>query len=129
VNDVLPVVVGVVLIAAAAVFALLPFARQHQAEADIPDSAMARERALLYRQVLELDFDRQLGKLSEHDYRELSSSLLARAGDLLRAERGALGEMDDEIEREIAAARAAFAAARRPRTRTRRSKRTAEPVS
>jgi hypothetical protein len=66
----------------------------------------------LYQQVLELDFDRQLGKLSDEDYDKLSAELLAEAGQALREERGAIGEIDEEIEHEIAAARAAFAAAR-----------------
>ena len=104
-----------------ALLALLVLALPVAAE---PEST---DRGQLYRQVLELDFDRQLGKLSEDDYQQLSAGLLARAGELLRQERGTLGELDEEIEREIAAARAAFAAARRSRPR-RSKKRTAEPV-
>jgi len=37
---------------------------------------------------------------------------MAEAGQALRDEQGSIGELDEEIEREIAAARAAFAAAR-----------------
>jgi hypothetical protein len=128
-SDVLPTLLGIALVAAAAAFALLPFVRG----ASEPNAAVAAaepestDRGQIYRQVLELDFDRQLGKLSEDDYRQLSAGLLARAGELLREERGTLGELDEEIEREIAAARAAFAAARRSRPR-RAKKRTAEPV-
>lgn len=125
-TDVLPTVLGIVLIASAAVFALLPFVRGTRPAPETSDPTSARDRALLYRQVLELEFDHQVGKLSDADFRQLSSNLLARAADLLREEQGSLGEIDAEIEREIAAARAAFAAAKRGR---RRSRRTAEPVS
>jgi hypothetical protein len=135
-GDVLPTILGLLLVATAAVFALLPFVRGSQASSDSTSepllASLATDRGQLYRQVLELEFDYQVGKLSEADYRELSSSLLAQAGELLRVERGSLSELDEEIEREIAAARAAFAAARGVRaarkTRSRRSKKTAEPV-
>jgi hypothetical protein len=80
-------------------------------ESDAPD------RFALYQQVLELDFDRQLGKLSDEDYDKLSAELLAEAGEALREERGTIGEIDAEIEHEIAAARAAFAAARQDGTK------------
>jgi len=73
----------------------------------------ATDRSTIYRQVLELEFDYQVGKLSVEDYHQLATDLLAQAGELIREERGGLlGELDDEIEREIAAARAAFTAAR-----------------
>ena len=109
-GDVLPTVLGIALVAAAAAFALLPFVRGGPSE----DSAEleSADRFRLYRQVLEMEFDLQLGKLSAEDYARLSSELLAQAGQELRAEHGGLGELDAEIEREIAAARAAFAAAR-----------------
>jgi hypothetical protein len=113
-GDLLPVVLGIALVAAAAAFALLPLARNGEAAqngllADAPQT----DRTGLYRQVLELEFDHQLGKLSTSDYEQLSAQLLAEAGQALREERGSLGAIDEEIEREIAAARAAFAAARR----------------
>jgi hypothetical protein len=128
-TDALPALVGVVLVAAAAAYALLPFIRGARVAADTPQTSLSVDRARLYRQVLELEFDHQVGKLSDEDFGELSSTLLAQASGLLREERGSLGELDEEIEREIAAARAAFAAARRPRASRRRSKRTPETVS
>jgi hypothetical protein len=122
-GDVLPTFLGIALVAAAAAFALLPFVRGGQPEA-MPETGSA-DRFRLYRQVLEMEFDLQLGKLSAEDYARLSSELLAQAGQELRAEQGILGELDAEIEREIAAARAAFAAARG----SNRAKRTAGRVS
>jgi hypothetical protein len=104
--------VGIVLVAAAAAFVLLPFARGAHLEQTTFSQNPADDRLGLYRQVLELEFDYQLGKLSRVDYEQLSAALLAQAGHALRAERGKLGAIDEEIEREIAVARAAFAAAR-----------------
>jgi cytochrome c-type biogenesis protein CcmI len=111
-GDVLPTVFGIVLVAAAAAFVLLPFARASHVQASpVPDCAPT-DRFFLYRQVLEMEFDHQLGKLSTEDYQHLSHELLAEAGQALRQERGSIVELDAEIEAEIAAARAAFAAAR-----------------
>jgi cytochrome c-type biogenesis protein CcmI len=110
-NDVLPTVLGIVLVAAAAVFVLLPFGRAARVDV-VPSESSASDRLALYRQVLELELDLQLEKLSAEDYSQQSSELLARAGQSLREESGHMSEVDAEIEREIAAARAAFAAAR-----------------
>ena len=111
-GDLLPSILGIVLVAAAAAFALLPFTRGAHLESVAPADSSTTDRFGLYRQVLELEFDRDLGKLSQADFEQLSAQLLAEAGDSLRDERGAMSEVDQEIEREIAAARAAFAAAR-----------------
>lgn len=112
-GEVLPAIVGIALVAAAAAFVLLPLARGAHFENAVLTVGQTADRHALYRQVLELEFDRDMGKLSEEDYNQLSAALLAEAGEALREERGALGVVDEEIEREIAAARAAFAAARR----------------
>lgn len=113
--DVLPTVLGIALVAAAAAFALIPFARPSSADDDALAMAgpTADNRQAVYRQLLELEFDRDLGKLSDEDFAIVSSELLSQAGASLRRERGTLVEVDAEIEREIRAARAAFSAARR----------------
>jgi hypothetical protein len=112
-SDVLPTILGLMLVAAAAAFALLPFVRGARAETLASDSGVeGQRRFVLYRQVLELEFDHQLGKLSADDYTQQSAELMAEAGQAMRDERGSIGEIDEEIEGEIAAARAAFAAAR-----------------
>lgn len=108
----MPSILGIALVAAAAAFVLLPFARGAHLEQTTVSQNPAADRYGLYHQVLELEFDYQLGKLSRADYEQLSAELLAQAGEALRAEQGSLGAIDEEIEREIAAARAAFAAAR-----------------
>ena len=111
--DLLPSILGIVLVAAAAAFVLLPFARGAHVESTLASDNPTADRFRLYQRVLELEFDRDVGKLSVADYEQLSAQLLAQAGAALRDERGTLGAVDEEIEREIAAARAAFAAARR----------------
>jgi hypothetical protein len=110
-GDVLPSILGIILVAGGALFALVPFLRGARDDAP-PSEPVLPDRFVLYRQVLELEFDHQLGKLSDEDLAAQSHELLAEAGQALRDERGSIGEIDDEIEREIAAARAAFAAAR-----------------
>jgi hypothetical protein len=110
-TDVLPTILGIVLVAAAAAFVLLPLARGATIE-PVWSEPIPADRFSLYRQVLELEFDRELGKLSAEDYAHLAGQLLAQASQALLEERGGIGELDEEIEREIAAARAAFAAAR-----------------
>jgi hypothetical protein len=112
-SEILPTILGIALVAAAAAFALLPFARAGTAEPVTSSEAEATDRLALYRQVMELEFDVQVGKLAAEDYEQLSRALLAEAGQSLKQERGSLGALDEEIEREIAAARAAFAAVRR----------------
>jgi hypothetical protein len=121
VTDALPTILGIVLVALAAGFALLPLARGSKAPGLTSDAPVGADRSLVYRQILELEFDYQLGKLSTEDFEQLSAELLGQAGQLLREEHGDLAELDDEIEREIAAARAAFSAAQH----SSRSKRTA----
>jgi hypothetical protein len=117
-GDVLPAIIGIALVAAAAAFVLLPFARGAHIERLAVSDAASVDRFGLYRQILELEFDRDMGKLSAQDFEQLSAQLLVQAGAALRQEQGTLGQVDEEIEREIAAARAAFTAARRARTET-----------
>jgi hypothetical protein len=120
-GDLLPSILGILLVAAAAVFVLFPFARGAQAERTMSADVGTPDRFGLYRQILELEFDRDMGKLSPADFDALSAELLAQAGEALREQRGTLGALDEEIEREIAAARAAFAAARQPKRKKAKS--------
>lgn len=126
-GDLLPIVVGILLVAIAAACALLPLVRGSALPAPVAtssDSPAGSERFEVYRQVLELEFDYRVGKLAQADYEQLTAELLARAGSLLRDERASapdgtgagLDDLDEEIEREIAAARTALAAGGRRRT-------------
>ena len=126
-----PVILGVLLVALAAAAALLPLLRGAPSQpvtAPATDPADA-ERFELYRQVLELEFDQQTGKLSSEDFESLTRELLGRAGQLLHARQAEVGDaevvaataasdVEAEVEREIAAARKAFARARREQRQT-----------
>jgi hypothetical protein len=47
-------------------------------------AALEQEKATTLRSIKELEFDRAMGKVSEEDFREMSSRLRARAGRLIR---------------------------------------------
>jgi hypothetical protein len=115
--DWLPTIIGIALVSAAAALALLPLVRGAPRSTFNSEPASS-ERLALYRQVMELEFDLQLGKLSAADFEQLTAELLSQASVSLREERAGLHELDEEIEREIAAARSAFAAARSARAVT-----------
>jgi hypothetical protein len=121
VNEALPIVLGVLLVSAMAAFALWPLlARRGVAAAGTLEKAPGDERFLLYRQVLDLEFDHQMGKLSKEDYDVLSTQLLARAAGLLREAHEETKELEDVLEREIAAARRALSSSRSRRLVTAR---------
>ena len=111
-SEALPLLFGIVLVATAAAYALLPLVGGTPAAETTVSSDLSAERSLLYRQVLDLEFDRRTGKLTDEDFRQLEAELLARAAGLLRADAVPGDDIEAEVEREIAAARAAFAASR-----------------
>ena len=47
-------------------------------------AALEREKLLVLRSIKELEFDKAMGKLSEHDWHEMSTRLRARATRLIR---------------------------------------------
>ncbi|HZO28694.1 MAG TPA: c-type cytochrome biogenesis protein CcmI [Chloroflexota bacterium] len=99
---------GALVVLAVLAFVVVPLVRRQQTESlppialDCPD-----ERAAIYRELLELELDQKVGKISEADFQELSDGLLARAAALISQEDSLLNS-DDAIEREIAAARASL---------------------
>jgi hypothetical protein len=103
---------GAVVVLAALAFVALPLLRPRKVgpPADVTLS-LAEQRAEVYRELLDLELDQRVGKLDEADYRAQSDVLLARAAALMSAEDSALREVDEQIEREIAAQRAALRAA------------------
>lgn len=109
----LPALLGAACAVAAAVFVLSPLARPAPVRPGQarPDD-LAAQRAAIYRQILDLEFDLRTGKLSEPDFREQSEALLARAAELLAQAEGTDEELDRRLEQEIAAARAALARSR-----------------
>lgn len=68
-------------------------------------TSLADRRLAVYREVLDLDFEHQLGKLDDSDYRMLSAACLARAASLLGEDDARDAAVDERVEREIAAMR------------------------
>ncbi|MBI4492128.1 MAG: hypothetical protein HY690_04985 [Chloroflexi bacterium] len=109
-----PAVLGLLLAALAIAFVLYPLARPGRPQpGEEPRDELALRRAAIYREVLDLEFDRKLGKLSEADYRTSSAALLQRAAALLEQAAVAEQELDARLEQEIAAARVAVDRRRR----------------
>jgi len=71
-------------------------------------AALEREKTLALRSIKELEFDRAMGKLSEEDFREMSTRLRARAARLIRqldAGSGYRAQIERELEKRLGDAR------------------------
>jgi hypothetical protein len=64
-------------------------------------AALEREKMLALRSIKELEFDRAMGKLSDDDWKEMSTRLRARAGRLMRQLDAGTGYRG-QIERDLA---------------------------
>jgi hypothetical protein len=64
-------------------------------------AALEREKMLALRSIKELEFDRAMGKLSDDDWKEMSTRLRARAGRLIRQLDAGAGYRG-QIERDLA---------------------------
>lgn len=123
-----PALVGILLAVAALLFVLAPLLwpaalgvrRAGQVPAE--EESLERLRDDLYARIVELDFDREVGKTDEEEYRQERADLKRQALAVLRLlderdERGATAAPDtsivsDAIELEVAAARRARVALR-----------------
>ncbi len=72
----------------------------------------AERRAAVYRELLELEFDHRVGKLSDADFRELSEAALERAASVLAEADASQAATDEHLEREIASVRESLNRAR-----------------
>jgi hypothetical protein len=108
------VLAGVMLGLLAVVFVLYPIWTRGQA-AERSAAARLPDRHALYRQVVDIEFDERVGKLTPEDAAAMKARLLSEAADLLRAEERQDDELEAEIEREIAAVRRALTATRAER--------------
>jgi hypothetical protein len=103
---------GAVVVLAALAFVALPLLRPRQVATQADEApSLAEQRAEVYRELLELELDQRVGKLDEADYLAQCEALIARAAALMSAEDASLREVDEQIEREIAAQRSALRAA------------------
>ncbi len=107
----LPVVIGVVLVLLGVVLVLYPVLRRAAdkmtppLDHDAGDDNLAARRVSVYRELLDLEFDWRVGKLSAEDYYQLCQALKAQAAELLRLEEQTDRELEERLEREVAALR------------------------
>ncbi|MDP8922407.1 MAG: hypothetical protein M3O34_05960 [Chloroflexota bacterium] len=103
---------GAVAVLAALAFVAYPLVRRAAATAPPVESteSYAERRTAVYRELLELEFDHRVGKLSNEDFRQLADACLARAAALVAAEEQMAEALDACIEREVAAMRMAMQA-------------------
>jgi len=95
------------LAAAAAVgFAAWPLLRRSAVDTGAADlSDLAGQRDLAIEDIRELDFDHDLGNLSEEDHEELREQSKRRAVGILKQLQAEDGRIDQEIEHAVAALR------------------------
>jgi hypothetical protein len=98
-------VVGLVL-----VFVGWPLLRQSPMlpVSEAPTVDPTEERGRIYRELVELELDHRIGKVTAADFRELSDGLLARAAALIVAEDAETHDAEEQVEREIGAMREAL---------------------
>jgi hypothetical protein len=110
-------------------FVLYPLLRPRRATAEQVSSEadLAEQRGALYQQILDVEFDQQLGKIDPLDAQQLTDSLLRQAAELLarQSERGT--EIEELIEREIVALRSAKSTRRLELVETERTVRPTPP--
>lgn len=113
----LAILLGLLVVLVAVAFVLYPLLRPALGRAGPPDEPpteddLAARRLQLYREIVDLDFDLQVGKLSPTDYQQLRAELLRQAADLLREQDQSEAALDQAIEAEVTAIRRARAARR-----------------
>src|SRR5688572_26540471 len=95
------------LVGLAALNALRPLATGETREPDMVGrhtrAAIEREKNMVLRSIKELEFDRAMGKLDEHDYEEMSARLRSRAVRLIQQLDNTTSGYRELIERELAA--------------------------
>lgn len=97
---------GALAVLAVLAFVAYPLVRGNRPERSASDQAptLADQRAEIYRELMELEFDRRIGKLNEADFRQLSDACVARASELVDAEEALTESIERRIEREVALA-------------------------
>lgn len=101
---------GMLVVLVALAFVAYPLVRRSTPTAAVaePPEGYAEQRAAVYRDLLEIEFDHRVGKLSDADFRQLSDACLERAARLVATEEQTTEALDARIEREVAAMRAAM---------------------
>ncbi len=97
------------LLAGCAYYVARPLFRlRNTAAASVGVRQLAERKEQLYASILELEFDRELGKLPESDFQRMRSELESQALTVIEQidrleETGPRGDLEQRIEREIAA--------------------------
>lgn len=103
---------GALVVALAIGFVVLPLFRSDGAgdESVVEPGSLngVAARRQIYREVLELEFDHRVGKLTDQDYRALSAACLDRAAALVAEEERQTAAADARVEQEIAEMRRAL---------------------
>jgi hypothetical protein len=100
---------GALVVILVLAFVVLPLVRRRAVTARaVAAPSLAVQRAEIYQELTELELDQRVGKISDSDYQEQSEALLARAAALIAVEDAEAALVEQEIEREIAEARASL---------------------
>lgn len=93
----------VVLLVALLAFVLYPIFRAREERVLVSLNGRGSDvRQAIYGQIYELDFDYQMGKLTEEDYRQLRQQLVLEAARKLKEERQRHLEIDRLLDEEMA---------------------------
>ena len=102
-------VLGLLAALLALAFVLYPILRPGpHPHGDSEAEELAERRRTIYQQILEVEFDQQLGKIDDADAHGLTDELLRQASALIAQESMTNRDADAEIEREIQAIRRAL---------------------
>ena len=102
-------VFGLLAALLALAFVLYPLLRPGPyAHGDSEAEELAERRRTIYQQILDVEFDQQLGKIDDADAYGLTDELLRQASALIAQESTTKRDADAEIEREIQAMRRAL---------------------
>lgn len=109
-----PLIVGLLAVAALA-FVAAPLRRRDTPEPFDPTSELEDKKLVALTAILDLESERDVGKLSDEDFRELRTVYEAQALDALR-ELDTMSHVEgtDPLEKEIARVRARISARRCP---------------
>ena len=100
-------VLGGLVVLGALAFVIWPLLRPVSTPTTVAESepSPAEQRAAIYRELVELELDQRLGKIDEADHQAQADVLIARAAALIGEDDDTRENIDERLEREIAAER------------------------
>ncbi len=110
------ILISFLICAAVIAFVAMPLFRERRAWVQMPMQArramLLDERDALLRDLKDLEFDREMGKIDDADYAEMRAASADQASSVLQALEGGMvapngrGQMERDIEAEVMVARA-----------------------